>query len=57
MNFSRSYIHHLIKANEILGLQLLTEHNITFMNRLMEAIRTSISQGKFLEVKKEWLGK
>ena len=55
MNFSRSYIHHLIKANEILGLQLLTQHNIAFMNRLMEAIRTSISQGKFLEVKKEWL--
>jgi len=55
MNFSRSYIHHLIKANEILGLQLLTQHNIAFMNRLMEVIRTSISQGKFLEVKKEWL--
>ena len=57
MNFSRSYIHHLLKANEILGLQLLTQHNIAFMNRLMEAVRTSISQGKFLEVKKEWLRK
>ena len=55
MNFSRSYIHHLLKANEILGLQLLTQHNITFMTRLMETIRTAISQGKFLKVKREWL--
>ena len=54
-NFSRGYIHHLFKSHEILGLQLLTQHNIAFMVGLMSEIRSALSCGKFEEVKKDWL--
>lgn len=40
--FSKSYIHHLFKAQEILGLQLLTQHNIAVMVRLMADVRAAI---------------
>ncbi len=46
-HFSRAYLHHLLKAREILALQLLTLHNITVMNRLMEDIRGAIRGGGF----------
>ena len=42
-NFSKAYLHHLLKANEILGGQLISIHNIRFMNRLMEDIRQGIA--------------
>lgn len=38
-NYSRSYIHHLLKAGELLGGSLVSLHNVYFMNRLMTAIR------------------
>ena len=41
-NFSRAYLHHLFKAQEILGLMLLSWHNIHFYITLMENIRNSI---------------
>ena len=41
-HFSRSYIHHLLKAKELLGGQLVSIHNIRFMNCLMEKIRESL---------------
>lgn len=41
---SRGYIHHLLKAGEMLGGQLLTIHNIAFMSRLMSQIRDAIRQ-------------
>ncbi len=41
-NFSRAYIRHLFIVNEILGVILLTTHNIRFMMRLMERIRSEI---------------
>jgi queuine tRNA-ribosyltransferase len=44
---SRGYIHHLLRAGETLGGQLLTIHNVTFMNRLMASIRTAIASGTF----------
>ncbi|MGC8646042.1 MAG: tRNA guanosine(34) transglycosylase Tgt [Thermoplasmata archaeon] len=43
-NYNISYIHHLFKENEILGLYLLTIHNIYFMMDLMEKIRGSIEK-------------
>ena len=52
--YTRSYIHHLFKANEILGLQLISLHNIFFMNLMMEDIRQSIKNDNFKEVKKSW---
>src|SRR5690606_18826478 len=54
-NYSRAYLHHLFKAGELLGLQLVTLHNIAFMNRLLAAIRTSIAEDRFAEEKKFWL--
>ena len=54
-NFSLSYLYHLFAANELLGLQLLTNHNIFFMNNLMEIIRDSINNNKFEKTKSEWL--
>ncbi len=54
-NFTLSYLHHLFISNEILALQLVTNHNIYFMNELMETIRYSINNNIFEEVKKEWL--
>lgn len=45
--FSRAYIRHLVKANEILGLHLLTLHNIYTMIRLMDEIRAAIIAGRF----------
>ena len=55
-SYSRSYIHHLFKVNEILGLRLLSLHNITFYAKLMQNIRQAIKEDRFLEFKKEFLG-
>ncbi len=41
-SYSRSYLHHLLKAKELLALSALTLHNVCFMNRCMSAIRDSI---------------
>ena len=46
-NFSRAYLHHLFKAQEILGLMLLSWHNIHFYIKLMEKIRNSIKFKEF----------
>ena len=48
-NYSRAYLHHLIKVDEPLGWHLLTLHNITFYHRLMREMRESILNGTFLD--------
>lgn len=48
-NYTRAYIRHLFKANEILGLRLTTYHNLYFTLRLMEKIRMAIIDGRLLE--------
>ncbi len=45
--WSRAYLHHLVKAGEMLGAMLMTQHNIHFYQDLMQAIRTSIAEGRF----------
>ena len=45
---SRAYLHHLVKADELLGWHLLAIHNLTFYHRLMAGIRESILQDAFL---------
>ena len=52
--YSLSYIHHLLKSDELLGLQLITNHNIYFMNDLMLYIRKAINEDKLLEAEKDW---
>ncbi|WP_439595240.1 tRNA guanosine(34) transglycosylase Tgt [Falsiroseomonas sp.] len=46
-NHSRAYLHHLIKAEEMLGPMLLTWHNIRYYQTLMTRLRTAILEGRF----------
>ena len=46
-NFSRSYIRHLFKADEILGLRLGVMHNLYFYNTLLERCRAALDAGEF----------
>ena len=45
-NYSRAYLHHLFKANEMLGPMLLTRHNLTYYQDLMYSIRSAISNNE-----------
>jgi len=54
-SYTRSYIHHLFNINEILGLRLLSLHNLTFYAKLMRNIRESIKESRFPRFKKEFL--
>ena len=47
--YSRAYLHHLIRAKEILGAMLMTEHNIAFYQALMATMRKAIAAGGFAE--------
>lgn len=47
--YSRAYLHHLIRAKEILGAMLMTEHNIAFYQALMAGMRDAISKGTFAD--------
>ncbi len=51
-HYSRSYIRHLLKAKEMLGMRLLVLHNLYFYNHLMEEIRDALDQGSFASYKK-----
>ena len=53
-NFSKSYIHHLVKNNEILACMILSLHNIAFYKKMMCDIRESIINKKFYEIKKKY---
>jgi queuine tRNA-ribosyltransferase len=46
-NFSRAYLHHLDKCNEMLGAQLNTIHNLHFYQQLMQGLRQALEQGRF----------
>ncbi len=48
-NHSRAYLHHLIRAKEILGAMLMTEHNIAYYQSLMAGMRAAIAAGSFAE--------
>ena len=48
-NYSRAYLRHLFKANEILGLRLFTIHNITFLLNLMKNMRQAIREDRLLD--------
>ncbi len=59
-NFSRAYLRHLMKANEMLGMRLAVMHNLYFYNHLMERIREELDNGTYTEFYnkyKEILGK
>ena len=52
--FSRSYIHHLFKAEEMLAMRLSVMHNLYFYNKLAERIREAIDEGRFAEFRAEY---
>ncbi|MCB2013682.1 MAG: tRNA guanosine(34) transglycosylase Tgt [Sphingobium sp.] len=47
--WNRAYLHHLIKAKEILGAMLMTQHNIHFYQNLMQNMRDAIAAGRFAQ--------
>ena len=51
--FSRAYLAHLVRANELLAMRLATCHNLTFILDFMTTIRSSIGAGSFPELKQE----
>lgn len=55
--FSRSYLNHLVKSEEILGMRLLTYHNLFFLKKLMAQIRQAIKEDRLLDFKNEFFEK
>jgi len=54
-SYTKGYIHHLLKAQELLAMILITTHNIHFMNTLMDAIRRAIAQDRLEEEQDQWV--
>mgnify|MGYP001247253092 CR=1 FL=1 len=53
--YTRGYMHHLVKCNEMLCGMLATEHNLSYFHRLMERVRTAIAHDAFTQFKKDYL--
>ncbi len=54
-NYSRAYIHHLFKTEELLAYRLATIHNLHFLVSLMTKMREAIKKDEFKKLKKEWV--
>jgi len=54
-NYSRGYLHHLLKAKELLAFQLISIHNVSFMNRLLSAIREAIQDDRLAGERQHWI--
>jgi queuine tRNA-ribosyltransferase len=55
--FSRAYVHHLVKSGEILGAMLMTQHNLWFYQRLMQGLRDAIAGHRLDANAAEFLGR
>ncbi|MFP4097666.1 MAG: tRNA guanosine(34) transglycosylase Tgt [Alphaproteobacteria bacterium] len=55
-DFSKAYIHHLLKSNELLASQILAQHNVATINLLMREVREAIASDTLDFLEKEWLG-
>ncbi|MGB8954290.1 MAG: tRNA guanosine(34) transglycosylase Tgt [Tumebacillaceae bacterium] len=53
-NYSRAYIRHLIKCDEVFGIRLTTIHNLHFLVQTMENIRKAIEEDRLMEYRKEF---
>lgn len=53
-NYTRAYIRHLVKTNEILGIRLLSIHNLHFLTKLMERVRIEIENDNLGTFKEEF---
>jgi queuine tRNA-ribosyltransferase len=47
--WSKAYLHHLVRSDEILGAMLMTEHNLWFYQRLMQQLRDAIAEGRLAD--------
>lgn len=56
-NYSRAYLHHLLKAKEFLAGTLCTLHNLTFMVQLVDNMRAALESGDFIAYRDEFLGR
>ncbi len=56
-NYSRAYIRHLLKVDEILGARLTSYHNLYFLVQLMKDTRRAIQEGRFQQFKTEFIEK
>ena len=56
-NYTRAYIIHLVKTNEILGVRLLSIHNLTFLTNLMKRVRIEIENDNLLNFRNEFYKK
>ena len=56
-NYTRAYIRHLVKTNEILGIRLLSLHNLKFLTNLMERVKIEIERDNLLNFRKEFYEK
>uniref|UniRef100_UPI000A55D922 tRNA guanosine(34) transglycosylase Tgt n=1 Tax=Alkaliphilus transvaalensis TaxID=114628 RepID=UPI000A55D922 len=55
--YSKAYLRHLFKANEILGLRLMTTHNLHFLIKMMEEVRQAIREDRLLDYRKSFFEK
>ena len=55
--FERAYVHHLVKSGEILGAMLMTQHNLWFYQRVMQAMRDAIADTRLSVFAAEFLGR
>jgi queuine tRNA-ribosyltransferase len=53
-NFTRAYIRHLLKANEVLGIRLTTWHNLRFLLNLMKNVRKAIEEDRLGDFRNEF---
>jgi len=53
-SFSRAYLRHLFKAEEMLAMRLAVMHNLWFYNTLMECIRIALDNGEFAAFRREY---
>ena len=56
-NYTRAYIRHLIKTNEILGFRLLSIHNLYFLTNLMNRVRIEIENDRLDDFRNEFYHK
>lgn len=56
-SFTRAYIRHLLHVDEMLGLYLMSLHNLRFLLALMEQIRAAIAEGRYAEFSRQWLAR
>ncbi len=54
-NMSRGYIHHLLKAKELIAYTAISIHNVYFMNQLLQEIRTALKTNTLDSVEKQWV--